>query len=158
MERYYYTEYKRKTEMNLRAVQERLRQQETFSQLPKQQMKKADEVFNDRMMPSSAVCMLANLEQYQQFLKLSDECIALAKEAAANLLIDTEELTGCISFVGDEMSFTREAKFLFERLHASANEVYIAASADTGNGSPTDVDGAVRIEFWFDFYAETEME
>lgn len=43
---------------------------------------------------------------------------------------------------------------MLEKLTATADEVHIALSVDTGKGSPTDIDGLVRMEFWFDFYAE----
>lgn len=43
---------------------------------------------------------------------------------------------------------------MLEKLTAVADEVHTALAVDTGEGSPTDIDGLVRMEFWFDFYVE----
>ena len=61
-------------------------------------------------------------------------------------------LIGCITFVGEELGYIEKHKAMLEKLTATADKVHIALSVDTGEGSPTDIDGLVRMEFWFDFY------
>lgn len=61
---------------------------------------------------------------------------------------------GCITFVGEELRYIEKHKAMLEKLTAVADEVHTALAVDTGEGSPTDIDGLVRMEFWFDFYVE----
>ena len=56
------------------------------------------------------------------------------------------------------MAFADEEKQILDRLTESADDVDVKLSVDVGDGSPTDIDGIVQMEFWFDFYEEIELE
>ncbi|MCD8357279.1 MAG: hypothetical protein LUE11_12030, partial [Clostridia bacterium] len=104
------------------------------------------------------VCTMINPFKYNRFLELVDISIAFAEERVVNLLVSTEGLTGCICFAGEELACLTEQKNVFGKFNAAADEVYIAPSVDTGKGSATDVDGGIRIEFWFDFAVRYKMK
>jgi len=167
MERYYYTEYKKMAEQQAKDIQKNLRlQQETIqrfsekeqNELRERQEKAVNKLLSEMIPSTPEVCTIINPVKHDRFFALAQESISLAQKLRANLLVHTENMTGCITFVGEEFSHIGERKDMLEKLITAADEVHIALSADTGDGSPTDVDSAVRVEFWFDFYAEAEME
>lgn len=90
--------------------------------------------------------------KFHRFCELAEQSVSLAEELRANLLVGTEDFTGCIAFVGDEMNFTKAIKTKFEEYADAADEVHIKLSADYGEKSPTDIEGAVQLEYWFDYY------
>ena len=65
-----------------------------------------------------------------------------------------ENLTASIILVGNDMAFAGEEKQILERLTELADDVAVKLSVDVGDGTPTDIDGIVQMEFWFDFYEE----
>ena len=163
IERYYYTEYKEEVEPQVKEMQEHLiLQQEIIQELPEEeqkQLREAQEGFTKKYLSEivpqpSEICTIINPAKYRRFAELAEESILLAKELGANLLAYTENTTGCITFVGEELGYIEKHKAMLEKLTAVADEVHVALSADTGEGSPTDIDGLVRMEFWFDFYVE----
>ena len=87
-----------------------------------------------------------------------NDAIELAREVRANLLVREENLTASIILVGDDMAFSGEEKQILDRLTELADDVAVKLSVDVGDGSPTDIDGIVQMEFWFDFYEEVELE
>lgn len=161
IERYYYTEYKEEAEPRIKEMQEHLLlQQEAIRELPEEeqmehheaQKESANEYLSEIMPLPSEICTIINPAKHRRFAELAEESISLAKELGANLLAYTENTTGCITFVGEELGYIEKHKAMLEKLTATADEVHIALSVDTGEGSPTDIDGLVRMEFWFDFY------
>lgn len=97
-------------------------------------------------------CIIVDPGKYCRFCALAEESVSLAEELGANLLIDTEDFTGCIAFVCEEMNLTKEMKSKFERFAAEADEVHIKLSSDFGENSPTDIEGMIQLEYWFDYY------
>lgn len=166
IERYYYTEYKEECELRIKEIQEHLKlQQEAIRELPEEEQKELheaqketiDELLSEIMPSSSAVCTIINPVKYKCFLELAEKSVSLAEELKANLLIHTENVAGCITFVGEDLSHTGKRKSVLERLTAAADEVHVDLSVDTGEGSAADIDGLVRMEFWFDFYVGSKM-
>ena len=104
------------------------------------------------------VYTIANPKKYRQFKKVVNDAIELARAVRANLLVREENLTASIILVGDDMAFSGEEKQILDRLTELADDVAVKLSVDVGDGSPTDVDGLVQMEFWFDFYEEIELE
>lgn len=104
------------------------------------------------------VYTIANPKKYRQFKKVVNDAIELARAVRANLLVREENLTASIILVGNDMAFSGEEKQILDRLTELADEVAVKLSVDVGDGSPTDIDGIVQMEFWFDFYEEVEME
>ena len=161
IERYYYTEYKEEAEPRIKEMQEHLLlQKEVIQELPEEEQMQlyeaqkdtVNELFSEIMPLPSEICTLINPAKYRLFAELAEKSIFLAKELGANLLAYTENTTGCITFVGEELGYIEKHKAMLEKLTAAADEVHVALSADTGEESPTDIDGLVRMEFWFDFY------
>lgn len=167
IERYYYTECKEEAEPQIKEMQEHLLlQQEAIQELPEEEQMEQHEVQKEsvnkllsEIMPQpSEICTIINPEKHRLFAELAEESISLAKELGANLLAYTENTIGCITFVGEELGYIEKHKAMLEKLIAASDEVHVALSADTGEGGPTDVDGLVRMEFWFDFYAVTTLK
>ena len=104
------------------------------------------------------ICTIANPKKYKEFKELVNEAIELARAVRANLLVNLENLTASIILVGDDMAFADEEKQILDRLTELADDVAVKLSVDVGDGSPTDIDGIVQMEFWFDFYEEVELE
>ena len=104
------------------------------------------------------VYTIANPKKYRQFKKVVNDAIELARAVRANLLVREENFTASIILVGDDMAFSGEEKQILDRLTELADDVAVKLSVDVGDGSPTDVDGLVQMEFWFDFYEEIELE
>lgn len=89
---------------------------------------------------------------------MANEAIELAKAVRANLLVNVENLIASIILVGDDMAFAGEEKQILDRLTESADDVDVKLSVDVGQSSPTNIDGLVQMEFWFDFYEEIDLE
>ena len=117
-----------------------------------------DESKNTFLADQPPVYTIANPKKYRQFKKVVNDAIELARAVRANLLVREENLTASIILVGNDMAFAGEEKQILERLTELADDVAVKLSVDVGDGSPTDIDGIVQMEFWFDFYEEVEME
>lgn len=101
----------------------------------------------------------AALQKQERFRELIPEAMEVAERLRANLLIDIdpEGITGCLTFVGEELIFEdTEGEFL-RHLMKSSSAFEVKVSVDTGEGGPTDLDGLPQIDFWFDFYEEEEL-
>ena len=116
-----------------------------------------DESRNTLLVDQPPICTIANPKKYKEFKELVNEAIELARAVRANLLVNVENLTASIILVGDDMAFADEEKQILDRLTESADDVDVKLSVDVGDGSPTDIDGIVQMEFWFDFYEEVEL-
>ena len=117
-----------------------------------------DESKNTFLADQPPVYTIANPKKYRQFKKVVNDAIELARAVRANLLVREENFTASIILVGDDMAFSGEEKQILDRLTELADDVAVKLSVDVGDGSPTDIDGIVQMEFWFDFYEEVEME
>ena len=117
-----------------------------------------DESKNTFLTDQPPVYTIANPKKYRQFKKVVNDAIELARAVRANLLVREENLTASIILVGNDMAFSGEEKQILDRLTELADDVAVKLSVDVGDGSPTDIDGIVQMEFWFDFYEEVEME
>lgn len=123
IERYYYTEYKEEAGPRIKEMQEHLLlQQEVIQELPEEEQKQlyeaqkesANEYLSEIMPLSSEVCTLINPAKYRRFPELAEESIFLAKELGANLLAYTENTTGCITFVGEELGYIENIKLCWK--------------------------------------------
>ena len=94
---------------------------------------------------------IENTEKFQSFTQLSAPCQSLAQEIGANLFMGTDDHAGWITFICNVLSFKDATKQTMQQLAAAADEMTIQASVDTGANTPTDVDNAVQLTFWFDF-------
>ena len=117
-----------------------------------------DESKNTFLTDQPPVYTIANPKKYRQFKKVVNDAIELARAVRANLLVREENLTASIILVGNDMAFAGEEKQILERLTELADDVAVKLSVDVGDGTPTDIDGIVQMEFWFDFYEEVELE
>lgn len=117
-----------------------------------------DESKNTFLADQPPVYTIANPKKYSEFRGLVNEAIELARTVRANLLVREENLTASVILVGDDMAFSGEEKQILDRLTELADEVAVKLSVDVGDGTPTDIDGIVQMEFWFDFYEEIELE
>ena len=104
------------------------------------------------------VYTIANPKKYRQFKKVVNDAIELAREVRANLLVREENFTASIILVGNDMAFSGEEKQMLDKLTELADDIAVKLSVDVGDGTPTDIDGIVQMEFWFDFYEEMELE
>ena len=104
------------------------------------------------------VYTIANPKKYRQFKKVVNDAIELARAVRANLLVREENLTASIILVGNNLAFVGEEKQILDRLTEVADDIAVKLSVDVGDGTPTDIDGIVQMEFWFDFYEEMELE
>lgn len=116
-----------------------------------------DESENTFLADQPPICTIANPKKYSEFRGLVNEAIELAKAVRANLLVNVENLTASIILVGDDMAFADEEKQILDRLTEAADDMAVKLSVNVGQGSPTDIDGLVQMEFWFDFYEEVEL-
>lgn len=165
IERYYYSENKAYWDSLLEETREgaeaRIKAMEELSEEDREkvlskQMEAVTELLSKLMPLPEEVCTVVNPSKYNKFLELADASAAFAEELFVNLLVFTEGLTGCISFVAEEfVCFSRQME-MFGELTAAADEIHIATSVDMGEGSPTDIDEGIRVEFWFDFYCQVE--
>ena len=174
IERYFYSEAKAEWEQQLekmRRHQEALYLSEDRSDAAMEDIDPADEgdcmewicetldkSRNTLLADQPPVYTIANPKKYKEFKELVNEAIELAKAVRANLLVNVENLTASIILVGDDMAFAGEEKQILDRLTELADDVAVKLSVDVGDGSPTDIDGIVQMEFWFDFYEEMELE
>lgn len=94
---------------------------------------------------------IQNTEKFQLFTQLSASCQSLAQEIGANLFMDTDDHAGWITFICNVLIFKDAAKQIVHQLAVASDEMTIQASVDTGANTPTDVDNAVQLTFWFDF-------
>lgn len=117
-----------------------------------------DESKNTFLADQPPIYTIANPKKYRQFKKVVNDAIELARAVRANLLVREENLTASIILVGNDMAFAGEEKQILERLTELADDVAVKLSVDVGDGTPTDIDGIVQMEFWFDFYEEVELE
>ena len=117
-----------------------------------------DESKNTFLADQPPVYTIANPKKYRQFKKVVNDAIELARAVRANLLVREENFTASIILVGDDMAFSGEEKQILDRLTELADDVAVKLSVDVGDGTPTDIDGIVQMEFWFDFYEEIELE
>lgn len=116
-----------------------------------------DESKNTFLADQPPIYTIANPKKYRQFKKVVNDAIELARAVRANLLVREENLTASIILVGNDMAFAGEEKQILERLTELADDVAVKLSVDVGDGTPTDIDGIVQMEFWFDFYEEVEL-
>ena len=171
IERYFYSEAKAEWEQQLEKVhrrQEDLYLLENRSDTGIEDIDSADcmewiceildESKNTFLADQPPVYTIANPKKYSEFRGLVNEAIELARTVRANLLVREENLTASIILVGDDMAFSGEEKQILDRLTELADDVAVKLSVDVGDGSPTDIDGIVQMEFWFDFYKESESK
>ncbi|MDO5549125.1 MAG: hypothetical protein Q4F79_11675 [Eubacteriales bacterium] len=170
IERFYFSEYEALWEPRRKEIMEQLRKdREEREKLPieeqerciREQIARAEEFLAKLVdLPSEEceMCVIFNPKLYKEFTRLAEASIPLAREMRANLQAFTEDMNGCISFVGDELNCSGENKNLLIELSKAASEVNVALTEDTGNGLPTDVDGAIRLEFWFEFCTPAPAE
>lgn len=92
-----------------------------------------------------------------RFWYIANAAMELAEQIGANLLIETEGLTGCIILAGEELGGKRTQKLIFNLLGTSSDEIHIRTTVNHGTGSPIDLDGLVQMEFWFDLYESVEI-
>lgn len=165
IEKYCYSEYKRLWETRQEEIRELMSEQEAcfvampegeWQELDEEQKDKIDSILAELLPMPDELNQVIDVEKYGDFCEIAQISAAFAEELRANLLVRTEDLTGCIIFVGEEMNFKENQKELLEKLVSMADEVHVAISVDTGECSPIDIDGLVRMEFWFDFYANKE--
>ena len=116
-----------------------------------------DESKNTFLTDQPPVYTIANPKKYRQFKKVVNDAIELARAVRANLLVREENLTASIILVGNNMAFVGEEKQILDRLTEVADDIAVKLSVDVGDGTPTDIDGIVQMEFWFDFYEEIEL-
>ena len=117
-----------------------------------------DESKNTFLADQPPIYTIANPKKYRQFKKVVNDAIELARAVRANLLVREENFTASIILVGDDMAFSGEEKQILDRLTELADDVAVKLSVDVGDGTPTDIDGIVQMEFGFDFYEEIELE
>ena len=117
-----------------------------------------DESRNTLLVDRAPIYTIANPKKYREFKELANEAVELARAVRANLLVNVENLTASIILVGNDMAFSGEEKQILDRLTELADDIAVKLSVDVGDGSPTDIDGIVQMEFWFDFYKEIELE
>ena len=174
IERYFYSEAKAEWEQQLekmRRHQEALYLSEDRSDAAMEDIDPADEgdcmewicetldkSRNTLLADQPPVYTIANPKKYKEFKELVNEAIELARAVRANLLVREENLTASIILVGDDMAFSGEEKQILDKLTELADDIAVKLSVDVGDGSPTDIDGIVQMEFWFDFYEEIELE
>lgn len=167
IQKFYYSERKAIWEAVLEKVEKRLEIQtyaleelleEEQEKICNKQIEAVVERLSQLLPLPGEVCTLVNPSKYNRFLELANASIAFAEDRIVNLLVQTEGLTGCISFAAEELTCLTEQKNLFKELVDAADEIHIATSVDMGESSPTDIDGGVRVEFWFDFFIQVEME
>lgn len=103
------------------------------------------------------LCTIVDPAKYNTFCSLVNACNLFAKDRRLNLMIYTEDMTGCISFVSEELTCYPDSKEILIQLCNAADEIHIAPSVDAGEERSTDVDNGVRIEFWFDFFQQAEI-
>lgn len=123
-----------------------------------EQLKSVTELLSKLMPLPEEVCTIIEPSKYNRFLELANASVDFAQREATNLLVYTEGMSGCISFVAEEMTCINKETEMLGLLNAAADEVHIATSVDMGKGSPTDIENGVRIEFWFDFYSQIELK
>ena len=95
-------------------------------------------------------------EKSALFHELEPMCQSLAERLGSNLLMDTDDHAGWIIFVCDTFSFKNRDKQELQHLANLADEITIQPSVNTGDNSPTDIDGAAQLIFWFDFISYDE--
>lgn len=119
--------------------------------------KSISEVLSQLLPLPDKLCTIVDPAKYNTFCSLVNACNLFAKDRRLNLMIYTEDITGCISFVSEEMTCYTDSKEILIQLCNAADEIHIAPSIDAGEGRSTDVDNGVRIEFWFDFFQQAEI-
>lgn len=103
-------------------------------------------------------CTVVDPIQYNNFCALVSESKVIAQTLRMNLMIYQTDLSGCISFAAEELTCYPEHREIFAKLNATANELHITTSVDTGEGHATDVNGGIRMEYWFSFYKQAQFE
>lgn len=150
IERYFYSDRKDEGTQYVEQLQESLAERNETGEINDKDIRMfLDEVLSPLQAQRFSI---VDPRKYHRFCELAEQSISLAEELCANLLVDTEDFTGCIAFVGDEMNFTKAIKTKFEEYADAADEVHIKLSSDYGEKSPTDIEGAVQLEYWFDYY------
>lgn len=150
IERYFYSDRKEEWSQYVEQLQESLAERNETGEINDKDIRMfLDEVLSPLQAQRFSI---VDPRKYHRFCELAEQSVSLAEELRANLLVDTEDFTGCIAFVGDEMSFTKAIKTKFEEFADAADEVHIKLSSDYGENSPTDIEGAVQLEYWFDYY------
>lgn len=165
--KYFYSENKAFWEAKRKEYSERLdMQSKVLQELPEEEQKKGLEELDAKtaqllspLLPlPDKICTIIDPLKYDTFRMLVDESIAFAEERIANLRVFTADCTGCICFAGEEITCFAEQMDIFRKLNAAADEVHIAPSVNTGEKSPLDIEGGVRLEFWFDFFHQVVLE
>lgn len=90
-------------------------------------------------------------EKKKQFYELIPMCQTLAQNIGANLQMGDDDHAGWAIFVGNPLNFKKANKQDLNKLIELSDEVNMRPSVDVQENSPTDVEGAVQVEFWFDF-------
>lgn len=61
------------------------------------------------------------------------------------------------TYYNDELNATHTSSPQFYILTSTADEISIKLSVDTGEHLPTDIDGMIQYEFWYDYHYETSV-
>lgn len=111
-----------------------------------------------QLMPSTETTYtIIDPKKYNLFLELSTIAIKLAANIRGRLIIDEDTLSGCFILIAEEINATQKCKSQFLILTSAADEISIKVSVDTGEHLPTDIDGLIQYEFWYDYYHEISV-
>lgn len=148
LQRFYYTEAKNTAKKWLESLKE-------IRAIQPSSLEEAELIFDgivhDALCSESPVCQLMNPLKLQQFLADMETAEKLAKALPANLYIDIEDMSGCITFLSEHMEFSKEWKQIFLTMQDHADELCMTTSVDTGRGFAMDFDGLAQLELWYDF-------
>ena len=165
-EKFYYSDDREYWNEQLEISKEYLMlQSEALQDVPKEDCqhlmqeldKSISEVLSQLLPLPDKLCTIVDPAKYNTFCSLVNACNLFAKDRRLNLMIHTEGMTGCISFVSEELTCYPDSKEILIQLCNAADEIHIAPSVDAGEGRSTDIDNGVRIEFWFDFFQQAEI-
>lgn len=115
------------------------------------------EVLSHLLSLPETLCTVVDPIQYNNFRALVSESNVIAQTFRMNLMIYQTDLSGCICFAVKELTCYPEHRDMFAKLNATANELHITTSVDTGEGHATGIDGGIRMEYWFSFYKQAEL-
>lgn len=157
IEKFYYSESKSACEARQKELWKQLhREKDILQGLSEEEKKergqKAISDMANGIMPLTEKCMIFDSRKYDLFVTLAKFSVQIAHELTANVLVYTEDMTGWIVFVGASLHCEDREKSQIVKMILAADGMHISASVDTGKGSPLDVDDAVQLTFWFDFY------
>ena len=116
-----------------------------------------DDILSPIMSLPETTCTMIHPMKYDLFSELLAVAVELAANLCARLIIDEDIFTGCFTFIVDELNATHTSSPQFYILTSTADEISIKLSVDTGEHLPTDIDGMIQYEFWYDYHYETSV-